>query len=123
MHLATSVMANSRPVYDVRGNRMSPSFTVKNGVRYPFYVSAAFFEEAQGSPLGGSAFYWHLREHCSAGDARTDSSEGRPLAFLAPKLVVAILRNSDCSICLSTVNANAAQIHPIIYLINMIIDR
>jgi len=28
-------------IYDDRGNRMSPSFTVKRGVRYPFYVSAA----------------------------------------------------------------------------------
>lgn len=28
-------------LFDDRGNRMSPSFTVKNGVRYPFYVSAA----------------------------------------------------------------------------------
>jgi hypothetical protein len=28
-------------IYDDRGNRMSPSFSVKNGVRYPFYVSSA----------------------------------------------------------------------------------
>jgi len=28
-------------LYDDRGNRMSPSFSVKNGVRYPFYVSSA----------------------------------------------------------------------------------
>ena len=28
-------------LFDDRGNRMSPSFTVKNGVRYPFYVSSA----------------------------------------------------------------------------------
>jgi site-specific DNA recombinase len=28
-------------MYDDRGNRMSPSFTVKQGVRYPFYVSSA----------------------------------------------------------------------------------
>lgn len=28
-------------IYDDRGNRMSPSFTVKRGVRYPFYVSSA----------------------------------------------------------------------------------
>lgn len=28
-------------VFDDRGNRMSPSFTVKRGVRYPFYVSSA----------------------------------------------------------------------------------
>jgi len=27
-------------LFDDRGNRMSPSFTVKNGVRYPFYVSS-----------------------------------------------------------------------------------
>ena len=28
-------------IYDDRGNRMSPSFTVKRGIRYPFYVSSA----------------------------------------------------------------------------------
>jgi hypothetical protein len=28
-------------LYDDRGNRMSPSFSTKNGVRYRFYVSAA----------------------------------------------------------------------------------
>ena len=28
-------------LFDDRGHRMSPSFTVKNGVRYPFYVSSA----------------------------------------------------------------------------------
>ena len=28
-------------IYDDRGNRMSPSFSVKRGVRYPFYVSSA----------------------------------------------------------------------------------
>lgn len=28
-------------LFDDRGNRMSPSYTTKNGVRYPFYVSAA----------------------------------------------------------------------------------
>ena len=27
-------------IYDDRGNRMSPSYSVKNGVRYPFYVSS-----------------------------------------------------------------------------------
>ena len=28
-------------IYDDRGNRMSPSYSVKNGIRYPFYVSSA----------------------------------------------------------------------------------
>ena len=27
-------------IYDDRGNRMSPSYSVKNGIRYPFYVSS-----------------------------------------------------------------------------------
>jgi site-specific DNA recombinase len=39
-------------IYDDRGNRMSPTFTVKNGVRYPFYVSTALLKgrkEASGS--------------------------------------------------------------------------
>ena len=28
-------------LYDDKGNRMSPSFSTKNGVRYRFYVSSA----------------------------------------------------------------------------------
>ena len=28
-------------IYDDRGNRLSPSYSVKNGIRYPFYVSSA----------------------------------------------------------------------------------
>jgi DNA invertase Pin-like site-specific DNA recombinase len=31
-------------LYDDRGHRMSPSYSVKNGVRYPFYVSAAILK-------------------------------------------------------------------------------
>lgn len=31
-------------LFDDRGNRMSPSFTTKNGARYPFYVSAALLK-------------------------------------------------------------------------------
>jgi hypothetical protein len=39
-------------VYDDRGNRMSPSFSVKNGVRYRFYISSALLrgrKDAAGS--------------------------------------------------------------------------
>jgi DNA invertase Pin-like site-specific DNA recombinase len=46
-------------IYDDRGNRMSPSFTVKNGVRYPFYVSTALLKgrkAAAGSVPRVSAF-------------------------------------------------------------------
>lgn len=31
-------------LFDDRGNRMSPSYTTKNGVRYPFYVSSAILK-------------------------------------------------------------------------------
>lgn len=31
-------------LYDDRGNRMSPSYSLKNGVRYPFYVSSALLK-------------------------------------------------------------------------------
>ncbi len=31
-------------IYDARGNRMSPSFTLKDGVRYRFYVSTALLQ-------------------------------------------------------------------------------
>ncbi|MDT3683735.1 MAG: recombinase family protein [Pseudorhodoplanes sp.] len=34
----------ARLLYDDRGNRMSPSYSIKNGVRYPFYVSAAILK-------------------------------------------------------------------------------
>jgi len=35
-------------LYDDRGNRMSPSFTNKNGVRYQFYVSSALLRGRKG---------------------------------------------------------------------------
>lgn len=35
-------------LYDDRGNRMSPSFTNKNGVRYRFYVSSALLRGRKG---------------------------------------------------------------------------
>jgi len=31
-------------IYDDRGNRMSPSYSVKNGIRYPFYVSSSLLK-------------------------------------------------------------------------------
>lgn len=31
-------------IYDDRGNRMSPSYSVKNGIRYPFYVSLSLLK-------------------------------------------------------------------------------
>jgi DNA invertase Pin-like site-specific DNA recombinase len=36
-------------IYDDRGNRMSPTFTVKHGVRYPFYVSSALVKGRKSS--------------------------------------------------------------------------
>jgi site-specific DNA recombinase len=35
-------------IFDDRDNRMSPSFTVKKGVRYPFYVSSALLRGKKG---------------------------------------------------------------------------
>jgi recombinase len=35
-------------LYDDRGNRMSPSFSTKNGVRYRFYVSSALLRGQKG---------------------------------------------------------------------------
>ncbi len=46
-------------IFDDRGNRMSPSFTVKRGVRYPFYVSSAILRGRKsdaGSVTRASAF-------------------------------------------------------------------
>jgi hypothetical protein len=39
-------------LYDDRGNRMSPSYSTKNGIRYRFYVSSALLrgrKDAAGS--------------------------------------------------------------------------
>jgi len=36
-------------LFDDRGNRMSPSYTTKKGVRYPFYVSAAILKGRKGN--------------------------------------------------------------------------
>lgn len=36
-------------LFDDRGNRMSPSYTTKKGVRYPFYVSAAVLKGRKGN--------------------------------------------------------------------------
>jgi len=37
-------------LYDDRGNRMSPSFSTKNGVRYRFYVSSALLRGGRQRP-------------------------------------------------------------------------
>jgi DNA invertase Pin-like site-specific DNA recombinase len=64
-------------VYDDRGNRMSPSFSVKKGVRYPFYVSSVVLRgrKAQaGSVVRVSAtaieqaILRAIREHLDEGD-------------------------------------------------------
>lgn len=41
-------------IYDDRGNRMSPSYSVKNGIRYPFYVSSSLLKgrNAQAGSVG-----------------------------------------------------------------------
>jgi hypothetical protein len=41
-------------LYDDRGNRMSPSFSAKNGVRYRFYISTALLrgQKAQAGSVG-----------------------------------------------------------------------
>jgi hypothetical protein len=37
-------LAGARELFDDRGNRMSPSFAVKDSVRYPFYVNSALLK-------------------------------------------------------------------------------
>jgi DNA invertase Pin-like site-specific DNA recombinase len=41
-------------IYDDRGNRMSPSYSVKNRIRYPFYVSSSLLKgrKAQAGSIG-----------------------------------------------------------------------
>ena len=64
-------------LFDDRGNRMSPSFSVKNGVRYPFYVSSAVLK-GRNSEAGSvarisavdleAAILKELRQHFVADD-------------------------------------------------------
>ena len=69
-------------LYDDRGNKMSPSFSTKNGVRYRFYVSAALLRGRKleaGSVARASAtdvelaVIGALRERLKIGKASTDA--------------------------------------------------
>jgi site-specific DNA recombinase len=66
-------------LYDDRGNRMSPSFSTKNGVRYRFYVSSALLRGSKGTAGSvrriaaaeiESAVLAGLRAHQQAGDLK-----------------------------------------------------
>lgn len=53
-------------LYDDRGNRMSPSYSVKNGARYPFYVSSAVLkgrksEAGSVARISGSEIETHVQ--------------------------------------------------------------
>ena len=61
-------------IYDDRGNRMSPSYSVKNGIRYPFYVSSSLLKG---------------RKHQSGSVARISATAIEQAVLLA-------LRNKTC---------------------------
>ncbi|MBV6486856.1 MAG: hypothetical protein GHHEDOFH_00793 [Pseudorhodoplanes sp.] len=64
-------------IYDDRGNRMSPSFSVKHGIRYPFYISSALLRGRKSNagsiarvsapPIEGAVLR-ALRQHVEADD-------------------------------------------------------
>jgi hypothetical protein len=62
-------------LYDDRGNRMSPSFSTNNGVRYRFYVSSAL--------LRGRKAEWQARLQ----PARSSKDRSNQLAFAAIRTI------------------------------------
>jgi site-specific DNA recombinase len=69
-HTASNALLMGK-LYDDRGNRMSPSFSTKNGVRYRFYVSAALLRGRKA-------------EVGSVGRVSAEEIEGAVLAALQP---------------------------------------
>ena len=91
LKLKSSVSLLAGRIYDDRGNRMSPSHTVKNGVRYRYYVSSAIQQKRDGDvgsvsrvpaaeieELVTSA----VREFCENKVGSTNSSQDECLACL-----------------------------------------
>jgi hypothetical protein len=50
-------------IYDDRGNRMSPSYSTKNGIRYRFYVSSALPLVRLGRPRRARPSRWRPPRH------------------------------------------------------------
>ena len=78
-------------IYDDRGNRMLPSHTVKNGVRYRYYVSSAIQQKRDGdvgsvsrvpAPEIEHLVVKAIREFCEKNIGSTKSSEDGCLAHL-----------------------------------------
>jgi site-specific DNA recombinase len=81
-------------IYDDRGNRMSPSFSSKNGVRYRFYVSSALLRgrkaEAGSVPRAAAAEIENavltaLQQH----QGQEESAKAHPAFELVERVVVA----------------------------------
>jgi hypothetical protein len=49
VHRASTKAPFMGKLYDDRGNRMSPSYSTKNGIRYSFYVSSALLRGKKGA--------------------------------------------------------------------------
>ncbi|MEH2561809.1 recombinase family protein [Bradyrhizobium sp. AZCC 2289] len=72
-------------LYDDRGNRMSPSFSSKNGVRYRFYVSSALLRGRKAT--AGSVGRVPAAEIESAVLAALKTHQGRTESDTAPDLI------------------------------------
>ena len=103
-------------VYDDQGNRMSPSYSVKNGVRYPFYISSALLRgrKGQAGTLPRVSATEIEAAVLMAVRAHTDEQQG---AGLTPRelieLKVARIVVSKQRISVSTRDPNGAQADPI----------
>jgi site-specific DNA recombinase len=93
----------SGKLYDDRGNRMSPSYSVKNGVRYRFYVSSALLrgrKDAAGSVARiaaveiESAVLAAVRTHHQAADA-SDSTDVLDRVVVAPGRLLITMAGGD----------------------------
>jgi site-specific DNA recombinase len=87
-------------LYDDRGNRMSPSYSVKNGVRYPFYVSAALLKGRKKETGSVSRLSATELEKTVAGALRKHTDEAGADIHLSPRelferLVQRIVVRSD----------------------------
>jgi hypothetical protein len=96
-------------LYDDKSNRMSPSFSTKNGVRYRFYVSSALLRgrKTEAGSVGRvpaaeieSAVLAALQSH--AGQVQSDNEPGRVgilerVVIASDHLLLTIARSGDAS--------------------------
>jgi DNA invertase Pin-like site-specific DNA recombinase len=100
-------------LFDDRGNRMTPSFTSKRGVRYRFYVSSALLT-ARGSPAASvrrvaapeleQTVIAALRERVPQAGGRSDQD------LIASQVERVVVSAAKISICLKTDKARLVEL-------------